>query len=107
MVLPSSSLIIYIQTSPNLSCTQFFFPPKMQKQFFPSKMKKTIISPTLMAMVKISVSFHGMDASALSRDYTLGLKQPRLDYTRVYYGLCQFTLRGILWPEGVWRAAAL
>src|SRR6218665_235884 len=34
-------------------------------------------------------------------EYTLswiipGLKRPRLDYTRVYYGLCQFIPRGIL-----------
>ena len=26
-----------------------------------------------------------------------GLKRPRLDYTRVYYGLSQFIPRGILW----------
>ncbi len=31
----------------------------------------------------------------------LGLKRPRLDYTRVYYGLGQFILQSILWPEGV------
>ena len=30
------------------------------------------------------------------------LKRPRLDYTRVYYGLGQLIPRGILWPEGVW-----
>src|SRR6218665_473265 len=28
-----------------------------------------------------------------------GLKRPRLDYTRVYYGLGQFIPRGILWPR--------
>src|SRR6218665_2195056 len=28
-----------------------------------------------------------------------GLKRPRLDYTRVYYGLGQFIPRGILWPN--------
>ena len=28
-----------------------------------------------------------------------GLKQPRLDYTGVYYGLGQFIPRGILWPR--------
>src|SRR6218665_1797698 len=28
-----------------------------------------------------------------------GLKRPRLDYTRVYYSLGQFILRGILWPR--------
>src|SRR6218665_2141821 len=28
-----------------------------------------------------------------------GLKGPRLDYTRVYYGLGQFIPRGILWPR--------
>ena len=27
-----------------------------------------------------------------------GLKRPRLDYTRVYYGLGQFIPRGIFWP---------
>jgi len=26
-----------------------------------------------------------------------GLKRPRLDYTRVYYGLSQFIPRGLLW----------
>src|SRR6218665_2594261 len=31
----------------------------------------------------------------------LGLKRPRLDYTRVYYGLDQFIPQSILWPEGV------
>src|SRR6218665_76025 len=30
-----------------------------------------------------------------------GLKHPRLDYTRVYYGLGQFILRGILWPRPI------
>ena len=30
-----------------------------------------------------------------------GLKQPRLDYTRVYYGLGQFIPRGILWPRPI------
>src|SRR6218665_1667470 len=30
-----------------------------------------------------------------------GLKRPRLDYTRVYYGLGQFTPRGILWPRPI------
>ena len=29
-----------------------------------------------------------------------GLKRPRLDYTRVNYGLGQFIPRGILWPIG-------
>src|SRR6218665_2322059 len=29
-----------------------------------------------------------------------GLKRPRLDYTRVYYGLGQLIPRGILWPIG-------
>src|SRR6218665_2280684 len=33
----------------------------------------------------------------------MGLKRPRLDYTRVCYGLGQFIPRGILWPEGVCR----
>src|SRR6218665_3498483 len=28
-----------------------------------------------------------------------GLKRPRLEYTRVYYGLGQLIRRGILWPE--------
>jgi len=28
-----------------------------------------------------------------------GSKRPRLDYTRVYYGLGQFIPRGILWPR--------
>ena len=31
----------------------------------------------------------------------LGLKRPRIDYTRVYSGLGQFISRSILWPEGV------
>src|SRR6218665_662293 len=46
--------------------------------------------------------------SALNLDYShpslyLGLKRPRLDYTRVYmyYGLSQFIPRGILWPEEI------
>src|SRR6218665_3191236 len=30
-----------------------------------------------------------------------GLKRPRLDYTRVYYGLGQFIPRGILWPRPI------
>src|SRR6218665_2845541 len=30
-----------------------------------------------------------------------GLKRPRLDYTRVYYGLGQFISRGILWPRPI------
>src|SRR6218665_868031 len=30
-----------------------------------------------------------------------GLKRPRLDYTRVYYGLGQFILRGIVWPRPI------
>src|SRR6218665_1555336 len=28
-----------------------------------------------------------------------GLKRPRLNYTRVFYGLGQFIPRGILWPR--------
>jgi len=30
-----------------------------------------------------------------------GSKRPRLDYTRVYYSLGQFTPRGILWPRPI------
>src|SRR6218665_1436293 len=30
-----------------------------------------------------------------------GLKRPRLDYTRVYYGIGQFIPRGILWPRPI------
>src|SRR6218665_1690713 len=30
-----------------------------------------------------------------------GLKRPKLDYTRVYYGLGQFIPRGILWPRPI------
>jgi len=29
------------------------------------------------------------------------LKWPRLDYTRVYYGLGQFIPQGILWPRPI------
>src|SRR6218665_4016140 len=35
------------------------------------------------------------------RGLYLGLKRPRIDYTRVYSGLGQFIPRSILWPEGV------
>jgi len=31
----------------------------------------------------------------------MGLKRSRQDFTRVYYGLGQFILLGILWHEGV------
>jgi len=30
-----------------------------------------------------------------------GLKRPRLDYIRVYYGLGQFLPLGILWPRPI------
>ena|SRR6218665_836569 len=30
-----------------------------------------------------------------------GLKRPRLDYTRVYYGLGEFIPRSILWPTPI------
>src|SRR6218665_2571856 len=34
-----------------------------------------------------------------------GLKRPRLDYTRVYYGLGQFIPRGILWPRPIYTSS--
>ena len=35
-----------------------------------------------------------------------GLKRPRLDYTRVYYGLGQFIPRGTLWPRPIYTPQA-